>query len=83
MRPYIYRAFRDELEKIALNAQKIREQGQQMVAQGQMMMQDPLKASAQIQQRSRQVANSPTATPQQAAKSLALKAAVTPTVGQA
>ena len=37
MHPYTYTAFRDELEKIALNAQKIREQGQQMVAQGQMI----------------------------------------------
>jgi hypothetical protein len=79
----MYRAFRNELEKIALNAQKIREQGQQMMAQGQMMMQDPLKASAQIQQRAKQVANNPNATSQQAAKALALKSAVTPTVGQA
>jgi hypothetical protein len=83
MHPQTYRAFRDELEKIALNAQKIREQGQQMIMQGQMMVQDPLKASSQIQQTARQVANNPTATPQQAANSLALKAAVTPTVGQA
>ena len=82
MHPYTYRAFRDELEKIALNTQKIREQGQQMVAQGQMMMKDPLRASSMIQQRARQVANNPTATPQQAAKSLALKAVVSPT-GQA
>lgn len=83
MHPYMYRAFRDELEKIALNAQKIREQGQQMMAQGQMMVRDPLRASTQIQQRARQIANNPTATSQQAAEFLALKGAVTPTVGQA
>ena len=83
MRHYMYRAFRDELEKIALNAQKIREQGQQMVAQGQMMVKDPLRASMQIQQQARQISNNPAATPQRAAKFLALKAAVTPTAVRA
>lgn len=82
MRRYMYRAFRDELEKVAINAQKVREQGQKMVAQGQMMMKDPLKASSMIQQQARQVANNPAATKQQAAKFLALKSSVTPTVGQ-
>ena len=82
MRRYMYQSFRDEMEKIAINAQKVREQGRQMVAQGQLMVKDPLKASSLIQQRARQVANNPAATPQQAAKSLALKSVVTPTAGQ-
>lgn len=83
MHPYMYRVFRDELEKIALNAEQIRQQGQQMVAQGQMMIQDPFRASSQIQQHANRVANNPTATPQQAAKALALKSSVTPAVSRA
>ena len=83
MHPYMYRAFRDELEKIALNAEQIRQQGQQLVAQGQMMIQDPLRASSQIQQHANHVASNPTSSPQQAAKALAMKSAVTPTVGKA
>jgi hypothetical protein len=83
MRHHMYHAFRDELEKIALNAQKIKEQGQQMVAQGQMMVKDPLKASALIQQQSRRVAGNPAATPQQAANAFALKSAVAPTTARA
>lgn len=79
MREHVYRAFHDELQKIAtFNAQQIQQQGQQMIAQGQMMVQNPLGAATQIRQQSMVAARNPHTSPQQAAQLTGLAAATMP-----
>ena len=68
-----YLAFIDELEKIAnFNQQQIRQQGAQMVQQGQMMIQNPIGAMAQIRQQAALTANNPAARPRDATQMASL-----------
>ena len=78
MNSHMYHAFFSELEKIAvLNQQRIQAQGHKMIAQGQLMVNNPLQAASKMQAHARHVASNPSASPQEAANALNLKSAVT------
>ena len=74
-----YTAFEARLRKISsFNPQQIRQQGAQMVQQGQAMMQNPLGAATQIQQNASLAARNPATRPHNATHMASLLQATRP-----